>query len=158
MWSKAVSPQKLSLDEAQRAAQQMNLGGHTDWRVPTIKELYSLIGFRGYTGFSGRRSLEDVPSNAIPCINTDYFDFLYGPTGERYIDAQWLTSTKKEHQGAKVNQSAQQNLYSLRLCELCVKLGIPTGRRTLPRRNLQPLNVLEPPASNPTRPSAVVFP
>jgi hypothetical protein len=84
MWSKAVSPSKLSLNEAQRAAQQMNLAGHKDWRVPTIKELYSLIDFRGYTGFSGRRSLEGVPSNAIPFINTDYFDFLYGATGERY--------------------------------------------------------------------------
>jgi hypothetical protein len=94
VWSKAVSPNKLSLDQAQRAARQMSLGGHTDWRIPTIKELYSLIDFRGYTGFSGRRSLKGVPSNAIPFINTDYFDFLYGATGERYIDAQWLSSTK----------------------------------------------------------------
>ncbi len=94
MWSKAVSPDKLSLNEAQRKADRMTLGGHTDWRVPNIKELYSLIDFRGYTGFSGRRNLYNVPSNAIPFINTDYFDFLYGSSGERYIDAQWLSSTK----------------------------------------------------------------
>ncbi len=94
MWSKAVSPHKMSLDEAQHEAVSMNLGGHSDWRVPNIKELYSLIDFRGYTGFSGRRDLYNVPSNAVPFINTDYFDFLYGSTAERYIDAQWLTSTK----------------------------------------------------------------
>ncbi len=94
MWSKVVSPNKLSQDEAQREAGRMTLGGHNDWRVPTIKELYSLIDFRGYTGFSGRRNLNSVPSNAIPFINTDYFDFLYGPTNERYIDAQWLTRTQ----------------------------------------------------------------
>ena len=94
MWSKGGSPDKLSLVEAQREAERMNLGGHSDWRAPTIKELYSLIDFRGYTGFSGRRSFNSVPSNAIPFINTDYFDFLYGPIGERYIDAQWLTGTQ----------------------------------------------------------------
>jgi hypothetical protein len=94
IWSKAVSPHKLSPSEAEREAANMNLAGHSDWRVPTIKELYSLIDFRGYTGFSGRRNLNNVPSNAIPYINTDYFDFLYGPKTERYIDAQWLSRTK----------------------------------------------------------------
>ncbi len=94
MWSKAVSEHKLVLDEAQREAASMTLGGHTDWRVPNIKELYSLIDFRGYTGFSGRRNLYNVPSNAIPFINTDYFDFLYGSSSERYIDAQWLSNTR----------------------------------------------------------------
>ncbi len=94
MWSKSVSEHKLVLDEAQREAASMTLGGHNDWRVPNIKELYSLIDFRGYTGFSGRRNLYNVPSNAIPFINTDYFDFLYGSSSERYIDAQWLSSTR----------------------------------------------------------------
>ncbi len=94
VWSRAVSPEKLSLDEAQREADRMTLGAYDDWRVPNIKELYSLIDFRGYTGSSGRRILNNVPSNAIPFINTDYFEFLYGLTGERYIDAQWLSSTR----------------------------------------------------------------
>lgn len=37
-----------------------------------------------------------APNNATPFINTDYFDFEFGKTseGERYIDAQWLSSTK----------------------------------------------------------------
>ena len=96
MWSKGVDATKVSLDEAQRIAQQMTLGGYSDWRVPNIKELYSLIDFRGYTGFSGRGSSGGVPTNAIPFINTDYFDFKYGNVnaGERYIDAQWLSDTK----------------------------------------------------------------
>ncbi len=96
MWSKAVDKNKVSLKKAKNIAQKMTLGGHTDWRVPNIKELYSLIDFRGYTGFSPGRSSKDVPANAIPFINTDYFDFEYGDVnaGERYIDAQWLSSTK----------------------------------------------------------------
>ena len=96
MWSKAVDANKVSLDEAVKIAQQMTLGGYSDWRVPNIKELYSLIDFRGYTGFSGRSHGGRVPANAIPFINTDYFDFEYGnvDAGERYIDAQWLSRTK----------------------------------------------------------------
>ena len=96
LWSKAVDKNKVSLVEAKRIAQRMTLGGYSDWRTPNIKELYSLIDFRGYTGFSRKRASSGVPDNAIPFINTDYFDFEYGNVnaGERYIDAQWLSNTK----------------------------------------------------------------
>ncbi len=99
VWSKAVDRRKVSLVGAKQIARQMDLGGYRDWRVPTIKELYTLIDFRGYTGFSGSRSMSRVPANATPFINTDYFDFAYGDTasGERYIDAQWLSSTEYVH-------------------------------------------------------------
>ncbi len=96
MWSKGLDGRKLTPDEAKETARKLTLGGHSDWRVPTIKELYSLIDFRGYTGFSGERQFNSVPQNAVPFINTDYFDFSYGDVshGERYIDAQWLSSTR----------------------------------------------------------------
>ncbi len=94
MWSKAVDKKKLSLVEAKKIAPTITIGGYSDWRVPDIKEMYSLIDFKGYTGF-GSSGYKSVPSNAVPYINTDYFDFRFGDTtaGERYIDAQWLTTT-----------------------------------------------------------------
>jgi hypothetical protein len=101
MWSKAVDPRKVNLAEGNRIAQAMTLGGHTDWRVPTIKELYSLIDFRGVTGAVEPEKMQvgsrvSAPPTAIPYLNTDFFDFLYGDgdAGERFIDSQWLTSTK----------------------------------------------------------------
>nr|CRH05262.1 Conserved exported protein of unknown function [Candidatus Magnetococcus massalia] len=96
VWSKRVDARKLSLLEAQPLAKAMTLGGYSDWRVPSIKELYSLIDFRGNTGFGGApMGGGSVPDNAIPFINTDSFDFRFGDltAGERYIDAQWLTTT-----------------------------------------------------------------
>ncbi|HCY86518.1 MAG TPA: DUF1566 domain-containing protein [Desulfobacteraceae bacterium] len=99
MWFRAVDPRKVSLDEAKRMARQMTLGGYTDWRVPNIKELYSLINFSGNTGMMRPGSSGTRIATAIPYINTDYFNFKYGDTknGERYIDAQWLSATTYVH-------------------------------------------------------------
>lgn len=96
MWTKTVDTEKLSLLEAEKMAGEIRIGGHSDWRVPHIKELYSLINFCGDTGSGNHQSATGPPSDAIPFINTDYFDFLYGDTSrsERYIDAQWLSCTR----------------------------------------------------------------
>lgn len=96
MWSKAVGPRKLSLEEAGAEARKLTLGGHHDWRVPNIKELYTLMDFRGRTGNQRNRNRDGVPSDAVPYLNSDYFDFEYGNTksGERFMDAQWLSRTQ----------------------------------------------------------------
>jgi len=100
MWSKSYDMDgdgdidyndKMSYEEALAAADTFSLAGYDDWRLPTIKEVYSLIMFYGIdpSGFEG--STEDL----VPFINTDYFDFAYGDesAGERIIDAQIASST-----------------------------------------------------------------
>ncbi len=87
---------KLTWAQAQARPAVLNaahFGGFSDWRLPTIKELYSLIDFRG-TDPSGCESIGDCP-DIVPFIDTEYFDFAYGDTsaGERVIDSQYASST-----------------------------------------------------------------
>jgi len=94
MWQKASDlTNKLTYDEALADAESLYLGGYSDWRLPTIKELYSLILFSG-TDVSGCATEAACPG-LVPFIDTTYFDFIYGDTdsGERLIDAQYVSST-----------------------------------------------------------------
>lgn len=87
MWQKSPS-EKVTFVDALANASAFNLGNYSDWRVPTIKELYTLMDFSGSTGLS--------ENDAVPYIDTNYFDFEYGDTsaGERYIDAQFWSSNE----------------------------------------------------------------
>lgn len=83
------SGDKLSYSAALAHASEVRIGGHDDWRVPTIHELYSLMDFRGQD-ISGA-----VTGDARPFLDTGAFEFGYGATtaGERAIDAQFATRT-----------------------------------------------------------------
>lgn len=91
MWQKDPG-KKMTFDEAVAAADYFNLAGYTDWRLPTIKELYSLILF---SGLDPSADMYGGTSGNVPFIDTNYFNFSYGDAaaGERVIDSQFVSST-----------------------------------------------------------------
>ena len=94
---------KLTLAQAQALPAKLNaakFGGFADWRLPNIKELYSLFDARG-TDPSGPMNAET--SSLTPFIDTKYFKFAYGnqSEGERLIDSQFASSTKYVGKGAR---------------------------------------------------------
>jgi hypothetical protein len=57
MWQKETPDDAKTWEQALSYCENLTLGGHTDWRLPTIKELRSLVDYTRYN----------------PAINTTYF-------------------------------------------------------------------------------------
>ena len=116
MWQKMPDfDNELAWADAVGYAEGLTLGGYDDWRVPTIKELYSLIQFIGGSG--------PTAAESTPYIDTDYFDFEYPDedSGERVIDVQYWSSTK--YVGETMNGNA--TAFSVNFADGRIK-GYPT--------------------------------
>lgn len=81
---------KFTYTDAISYCDALTLANYDDWRLPSIKELYSLIDFRGTDPGPG-----STPQSLTPFIDTTYFAFGYGDesAGERILDAQFASST-----------------------------------------------------------------
>ncbi|MCP4538200.1 MAG: DUF1566 domain-containing protein, partial [Chloroflexi bacterium] len=115
---------KLTYTGAQAYCENLSLANHTDWRLPEIKQLYSLIDFSGLdpSGYEGNDT-----SGLIPFIDTDYFDFGYGDTdaGERIIDAQYASNTKY----VATTMNGNETMFGVNLADGRIKgYGIGQGK------------------------------
>lgn len=90
MWTQSPDKKK-TFRQAIINASKCKIGNYDDWRLPTIKELYSLILFNGID--PGPMSRDT--SGQKPYIDTRYYKFQYGNTtkGDRLIDSQFATAT-----------------------------------------------------------------
>lgn len=71
MWQKAHNEPRLNYADAETACANLELGGFSDWRLPDIKEAFSIANFSGTIDESDSTS----PSN--PYVFTEYFDIAY---------------------------------------------------------------------------------
>ncbi|MBP1840120.1 DUF1566 domain-containing protein [Formosa algae] len=116
MWEKDMG-EKMTFEASFSKAQHSNLGGYSDWRVPTIKELYSLILFTG--------QIKGAKSNTL-FIDTKYFNQTLGNTkiGEREIDAQTWSSTKY----VGVTMKGDETVFGVNFVDGRIK-GYPTQKK-----------------------------
>ncbi len=91
MWTQDPG-EKMTLNDALKNASKCTTGGYADWRLPTIKELYSLLQLNGTD--PDPRSTDTF--GLKPFIDDSVFTFQYGreEMGERIIDSQYASSTK----------------------------------------------------------------
>ncbi|TET38439.1 MAG: DUF1566 domain-containing protein [Planctomycetota bacterium] len=90
IWQKTPDFKKRNQDDAEKYCENLKLAGKDDWRLPSIKELFSIADFRGNM------------HTRTPYIDTKVFDFKYpkssegerGRPGQRNMDAQYASSTR----------------------------------------------------------------
>ena len=152
IWQKAY--EVMSYSEAVKKVKTFNLANRTDWRIPSIKEAYSLIQYSGVDVSSKEMSL--LPQMSRPFIDTTYFDFKYGSNGQRVIDVQLLSSTV--YQGTTLGGAL--TVFGVNLADGRIK-GYPVsgpemsgagGNNRPPRPASPDSSILIPDGENPGRP------
>lgn len=81
-WSDTLRDHRLTHAEAEQACRELRLGGHTDWRLPTITELAGLIDYTRHSPAIDIARFSDTQSSAYwtssPVASSpDYAWFVY---------------------------------------------------------------------------------
>ncbi|WP_299778916.1 DUF1566 domain-containing protein [uncultured Formosa sp.] len=88
IWTQEVSRKAMSWSEASKYCDTLTTGGYNDWRLPTVKELWSIRDF----------------SQGWPWIDTDYFH-LVGDGSEQNQHHSWTSNrylVKDEYQNQQL--------------------------------------------------------
>ncbi|WP_372753974.1 DUF1566 domain-containing protein [Labilibaculum sp.] len=84
MWQQTPDFERHNYYDSFDYVDDLEIGGYTDWRLPTIKELYSLINSNGYLD-------SESTSNSQPYLYDEYFDFEYSE-GMSYAGQYWSST------------------------------------------------------------------
>ncbi len=114
---------KLTQSEAVSYCANLELSGHSDWRLPDIKTIYSLIDFSGKdpSGYEGTDT-----SQLTPFLNAA-FTWAFGDTnaGERIIDAQYASTSLY----VSTTMNGDATMFGVNLVDGRIK-GYPTNNKT----------------------------
>ncbi len=98
MWQQTQPEERYEWSDARTYADELNLAGYSDWRLPSIKELYSLAMFYGNC----------YSSPSVPYLDTTYFSYTYpedvAGADLRPVDGQYWSST--EYVGTTMGRDA----------------------------------------------------
>ncbi|MHC5066997.1 MAG: Lcl C-terminal domain-containing protein, partial [Planctomycetota bacterium] len=120
MWTRDPGAKRI-WSEHVAGAERCRVGGHDDWRLPTVHELYSLMDFNGIDP-----DPQSSDSTGLrPFIDTTAFSFRYGDleAGERIIDAQYATSTVY----VSTTMHGNRTMFGVNFADGRIK-GYPIGR------------------------------
>lgn len=120
MWQKDPGPKKTYRD-AVAGAFTSRVGGHDDWRLPTIKELYSLILFNGMDPDTRSESSSDLH----PFIDADHFVCFTMVTRQRVIVSSIRNTRPRPSTSAR--PCAETRRCSAWISRTVVSRGIPSA-------------------------------
>lgn len=79
LWQQTPNYVRMVYDDAVTYCDSLVLGAAADWRLPSIKDLYTIADFNG--------ALRMTAMESIPYLNTNFFDFQYD--SELYAGQYW---------------------------------------------------------------------
>lgn len=136
MWTKSPdtsgdgtvdSNDKKTYTQAVAYCENLTLAGQTDWRLPDIKTLFSLMNFKGLdpSGYTGTDT-----SAMTPFIDDTKFTVGYGDTSadERLIDGQYAT-TSIYNWCTDLGNGSAETMFGVNFVDGRIK-GYPTSNKT----------------------------
>ncbi|TCS35198.1 DUF1566 domain-containing protein [Reinekea marinisedimentorum] len=92
VWTYKQSDDQYNFDAAVSYCEDLSSGGYDDWRLPNLKELYSLANFNGALDITVNDDGSYDTSNAQPYLDTDYFEFNYVSFPGPFATQTWSSS------------------------------------------------------------------